>query len=229
MELEFESRRPSSEWRGEKGDVSQELEPPENWEEAQGKEVMKPRVGCHQSPELVSCQPCSFPPSSLQLDEGIKCGGLAGVGGRMSYLLTALIIFKATRLSLNLTRIEAGASASGFGLVHARARCIWPTWGFRSQRKQSRLGSVSTSGDLKSMVPCGLYHLLGPGTFKLMISLCKCQVFWVAEEKVSKMHMENVVGQTLHPFATDFKENWVQSKLTCPGHLMHGVRPRTEI
>lgn len=147
----------------------------------------------------------------------------------MSYLLRALIIFKATRLSLNLTRIEAGASVSGFGVVHARALCIWPTWGFRSQRNHSRLGLVSTSGDLKSMVPCVLCHLLGPGTFKLMSSLCKCQVFWVAEEKVSKMHMENVVGQTLPPFSTGFKETWVQSELTCPGHLVHGERLRTEI
>lgn len=84
---------------------------------------------------------------------------------------------------------------------------------------------VPTSGDFKFMVPC---HLLGPGTFKLMISLCKCQVFWVAEEKVSKTHMVNVVGQTLLPFSTGFKETWVQSELTCPGHLVLGEL-KTEI
>lgn len=49
---------------GERGDVSQELEPPENWEEAQGKEVMKPRVGCRQCTERVSL-PAMFLPSQL--------------------------------------------------------------------------------------------------------------------------------------------------------------------
>lgn len=49
---------------GERGDVSQELEPPENWEEAQGKEVMRPRVGCHLCTELESL-PAMFLPSLL--------------------------------------------------------------------------------------------------------------------------------------------------------------------
>lgn len=58
-----------------------------------------------------------FPPSSLQPDRGIGGGGAGGI----SYLFRALIFSKATRLSLNLTRMEAGVSARGLGLVHARA------------------------------------------------------------------------------------------------------------
>lgn len=132
-----------------------------------------------------------FPPSSLQPDRGI-----GGAGGWVSFLLRVLIVSKATRLSRNLTRMEAGVSARRLGLVHARA--LWPTWGFRSQRNQSRWGVVSTSGGFMPTALCVLRHLPEPRAFKLVTPQWECQVSWVTEENVSQMHVEDGVRQALY-------------------------------